>query len=83
MEKDACVICGTETVYDPETPVEQRLNYVEGTGQLCQNCAERLENGGQYPAPVLAICPHCHFANIGEGEVGVVICKRCQKMFNR
>lgn len=38
MEKECCVRCGQETPYDIQTPVTQRLYYIEGSGQLCPNC---------------------------------------------
>ena len=36
--KDCCVLCGKETQYDKETPVNLRKHYVEGVGQLCDHC---------------------------------------------
>ncbi len=36
--KDNCVLCGRETKYDRETPVDLRKHYVEGAGQLCDYC---------------------------------------------
>ena len=38
LEKDKCVNCKRETLYDKETHVDFRLGYVEGTGQLCLDC---------------------------------------------
>lgn len=37
--KDKCVICGKETPYDVSTHIDFRLNYIEGSGQLCGECA--------------------------------------------
>ena len=39
--KDACVLCGRETKYDRETPVHLRKYYVDGAGQLCDDCGEK------------------------------------------
>ena len=35
-EKDTCVICGKETEYAKDTPIQNRIGYVEGAGQLCR-----------------------------------------------
>lgn len=40
--KDKCVICGQETAYDFKTPITQRAFYVEGAGQLCRGCFQKL-----------------------------------------
>lgn len=36
--KEKCVLCGAETEYDTNTPVDNRNYYIEGIGQLCENC---------------------------------------------
>ena len=36
--REPCVVCGKDTGYVKETPISQRMNYVEGAGQLCQKC---------------------------------------------
>lgn len=36
--KERCVLCGAITPYDRETPIDERLHYVEGCGQFCKNC---------------------------------------------
>lgn len=41
MIKDHCVLCGVETPYNYETPVDMRIGYVEGAGQLCSSCFDR------------------------------------------
>lgn len=33
-----CVICGKETEYTRETPIDKRIGYVDGAGQLCRKC---------------------------------------------
>jgi uncharacterized protein YlaI len=36
--KDKCIICGRDTQYDMDTHIDFRLNYIEGAGQLCDDC---------------------------------------------
>jgi len=36
--KDLCISCETETPYSHDTSIEYRDHYVEGAGQLCENC---------------------------------------------
>ena len=38
LEKDECVNCKRETLYDKIDHVDFRLGYVEGAGQLCLDC---------------------------------------------
>ena len=40
MEK--CVTCGVETDVRIDTPVDVRYHYVEGAGQLCKSCWEKI-----------------------------------------
>ena len=42
--KERCVLCGAITPYGRETPIGERLHYVEGCGQLCKNCYENGED---------------------------------------
>ena len=44
MAKEYCVSCGVETVYDFETHVDLRTNYIEGVGQFCKSCFNRSYN---------------------------------------
>ncbi len=37
-EKEKCVLCGAETEYFRSTPIDKRKHYVEGSGQLCEDC---------------------------------------------
>jgi hypothetical protein len=37
--KDRCIMCGNETQYETTTHIDHRLNYIEGMGQLCTECA--------------------------------------------
>ena len=38
MEKEYCVKCGKETPYTKDVPIDQRDCYIEGAGQLCDDC---------------------------------------------
>ena len=42
--KERCVLCGAITPYHRETPIGERLYYVEGCGQLCENCYKNGED---------------------------------------
>lgn len=42
-EKDRCVICYAETPYTKDTPIEEREFYIEGCGQLCENCYQEIK----------------------------------------
>jgi hypothetical protein len=35
VEYDHCVICGKQSPYTRNTPIEERIGYVEGGGQSC------------------------------------------------
>ncbi len=35
---EKCVICGTVTDVKYDTPLVERKEYIEGTGQLCRKC---------------------------------------------
>ncbi len=41
-KKDSCVRCGNPTPYDESVPIDQRKFYVEGSGQLCEECWTQL-----------------------------------------
>lgn len=40
--KEKCIRCGKETEFDIHTPVDRRKNYVDGSGQLCEDCWKKL-----------------------------------------
>jgi len=40
--KDICVLCGEETTIDSDTHIDARDFYVEGVGQLCWNCWNKI-----------------------------------------
>ena len=35
---DSCVLCGGKTGFKRSEPIDRRLRYIEGAGQLCTNC---------------------------------------------
>lgn len=42
--KDKCVSCGAESLYNKEDHIDFRMCYVEGAGQLCLNCYDKIYN---------------------------------------
>ena len=40
--KELCVRCGKETKYDTSTPITLRRYFIEGAGQLCEECWNKL-----------------------------------------
>lgn len=46
--RELCIRCGKETPYDQSTPLTLRRYYIEGSGQLCQDCFQFL-----YPVPTV------------------------------
>ena len=40
--KDKCNCCGVETLYDRETHIDFRVGYIEGAGQLCLECYDKI-----------------------------------------
>ena len=58
--KDKCVLCGKETPYDKETPIDKRRGYIEGCGQTCpggcdNNCPDEHRPDGFYNKRVTQI----------------------------
>ena len=41
-EMDSCVSCGCETIYPKRMHIDYRFYYVEGAGQLCKECYEKI-----------------------------------------
>ena len=37
-KRESCVLCGKDTPYSFDTPLEKRVGYVDGCGQLCKKC---------------------------------------------
>ncbi len=46
-EKDRCVLCWKETEYTKDTPIEERQFYIEGSGQLCEECYREVRREEQ------------------------------------
>ena len=45
-EKDKCTVCCDDAVYDKTMPIDLRLGYIEGSGQLCLECYDKIYNKG-------------------------------------
>lgn len=41
---EKCVGCGVDTKIDVNTHVDYRFYYVEGAGQLCKSCYDKIYN---------------------------------------
>lgn len=41
---ESCVMCSKVTNIPISQPIENRVNYVMGVGQLCDECIKKLEN---------------------------------------
>ena len=86
MGKDRCVLCGVETEFENNTPIDQRDGtYVEGTGQLCRPCDTRIneETPKSFVFPTVAPCPNCGHSNTGQGEISFITCAQCGNKFYR
>mgnify|MGYP003627528785 FL=1 len=42
LNKDKCVNCDTVTTYNMDTNIMERNYYVEGAGQLCEKCYNKI-----------------------------------------
>lgn len=42
MSKELCIRCGKEIEYDTNTPITISRYFVEGSGQLCSLCFQKL-----------------------------------------
>ena len=40
--KDKCVSCGEKSIYDREEYIDFRVGYIEGVGQLCLECYDKI-----------------------------------------
>ena len=40
--KDNCVACDKETLYLIDDPIDMRIGYIEGAGQLCFDCYDEI-----------------------------------------
>ena len=42
IEVDKCVLCSEETIYPKDMHIDYRMYYVEGAGQVCKSCYEKV-----------------------------------------
>jgi hypothetical protein len=42
MKKDKCISCKKDTQYDEMTHIDMRCYYIEGAGQLCPDCYNKI-----------------------------------------
>ena len=45
---EICICCGNETDIEISTPVERRLGYISGCGQMCKECYEKSKDNNSY-----------------------------------
>jgi len=43
-KNETCIVCNEETHVPMSLHVDFRTNYVDGAGQLCNTCANRIKN---------------------------------------
>jgi|21_taG_2_1085346.scaffolds.fasta_scaffold133240_3 hypothetical protein len=42
VKLDKCVMCGAKTEYTMDTHIDNRKHYIEGAGQMCGPCHQRI-----------------------------------------
>ena len=42
--KDKCNLCNDDSLYDKTEPINERIGYIEGSGQLCLDCYDKVYN---------------------------------------
>ena len=42
IEMEHCISCGVSTPYEKSQHVDMRMGYIEGAGQLCVDCHQKL-----------------------------------------
>ena len=40
--KDKCSLCNDDSPYDRTKPINERVGYIEGSGQMCLDCYEKV-----------------------------------------
>jgi hypothetical protein len=50
-EREMCYLCKRETPHRKDEPIDNRYNYIEGAGQLCQECYDHCEALRFYTSP--------------------------------
>jgi hypothetical protein len=43
-DKDKCVLCNDDSIYDMSEPINKRIGYIEGSGQMCLECYDKVYN---------------------------------------
>jgi len=41
-DKDKCNLCNDDSLYDKTEPINERIGYIEGSGQLCLDCYDKI-----------------------------------------
>ena len=41
-DKDKCNLCNDDSLYDKVEPINERIGYIEGSGQLCLDCYDKV-----------------------------------------
>ena len=41
-DKDKCNLCNDDSPYDRTEPINERVGYIEGSGQMCLDCYEKV-----------------------------------------
>ena len=41
-DKDKCNLCNDDSLYDKTEPINERIGYIEGSGQLCLDCYDKV-----------------------------------------
>lgn len=49
--REKCYLCKCDTPHYKDDPIEKRFNYIEGAGQLCQECYDHCEALRYYTSP--------------------------------
>lgn len=39
---EKCILCGMDTKIPIDTPIDLRKNYIEGAGQICDECSAKF-----------------------------------------
>ncbi len=47
VETEKCILCGAETNVPVNLHIDLRKNYVEGAGQLCDDCAKKINTSNE------------------------------------
>ncbi len=51
-EIEWCVRCKNATPFRRDDPIETRTDYIEGCGQLCHSCAEKVNAQHRHTKPI-------------------------------